>query len=391
MSGFLPFSYAVRNLTRDPGRLLQTIGGSALVVLLLTSAAAMNNGMEKVLSASGSEKNVILLGAGSEESVQRSEVAEKAAGVAEAAIPGVADVLGRRAVSPEIHFMTYLTKAGQEGGGDKRQGLFRGVVPEALLVHREVRVVEGGFPASGELMVGRLAWRTLGYDGPEALRPGDVVEVEGVNFAVSGIFAAPGTVMESEIWALLGDLRAISQRDTLSCVVLRMDEADGFSDADLFTKQRLDLELSAVRESTYYETLAAFFKPIRLITWVTAILISAGAVFGGINTLYAAFAARRREAAALQAVGFTRTALLLSFVQESLLACLLGTLFGFAVVLLVLDGVTIPFSIGAFKLAVTPGVAVVGLVSGLLLGALGAIPPAARCLLAPLPVALRSD
>ena len=31
----LPFSYAIRNLFRDKARLLQTVGGSALVVLLV--------------------------------------------------------------------------------------------------------------------------------------------------------------------------------------------------------------------------------------------------------------------------------------------------------------------------------------------------------------------
>ena len=70
----LPFRYAVRNLFRSKTRLLQTIGGSALVVLLVMAAVAINQGMSRTLSASGSPHNVILLGTGSEESVQRSEV-----------------------------------------------------------------------------------------------------------------------------------------------------------------------------------------------------------------------------------------------------------------------------------------------------------------------------
>ena len=69
-----PLTYAIRNLFRDPGRLLQTVGGSALVVLLVIAAIALNHGMEQLLQASGSSKNVILVGTGSEESVERSEV-----------------------------------------------------------------------------------------------------------------------------------------------------------------------------------------------------------------------------------------------------------------------------------------------------------------------------
>ena len=82
----LPFTYAVRNLFRDPARLLQTVGGAALVVFLLMTAAALNQGMNEVLSASGSPKNVILMGKGSEESIERSEVHLKAESIP--AIPG---------------------------------------------------------------------------------------------------------------------------------------------------------------------------------------------------------------------------------------------------------------------------------------------------------------
>ena len=64
----LPITYAIRNLFRDPGRLIQTVGGSALVVLLVIAATALTGGMDGVLEATGSERNVILLGAGSEES-----------------------------------------------------------------------------------------------------------------------------------------------------------------------------------------------------------------------------------------------------------------------------------------------------------------------------------
>lgn len=382
----LPLSYAMRNLFRDKTRLLQTVGGSALVVLLVMAALAINGGMKRVLAASGSVHNAILVGAGSEESVQRSEVPEKAAGIAAAAVAGVREVMGTRAVSTEIHYMSF---AGLDGG-TKAQALFRGVTPEALLVHPEVRLTDGRFPGSGEVMVGRLAWRTLGVD-PAALAPGRLVRIEGADLVVSGVFAAPGTVMESEIWTTLGDLRVLSQRENVSCVVIRLDDPADFSEVDLFAKQRLDLELSALRESDYYDRLTSFFRPLRVMTWITAGLIAAGAVFGGLNTLYAAFASRIREMATLQAIGFGRGALLASLVQESTLACLTGALLAALLAVFAFDGLTVPFSIGAFTLELTPGVALGGLLTGLLLGLVGAIPPAVRCLKPALPVALRSS
>lgn len=382
----LPFNYAVRNLFRSKTRLLQTIGGSALVVLLVMAAVAINAGMKRVLSASGSPHNVILVGAGSEESIQRSEVPETTAGIAEAAVPGIHESLGVRAVSNEIHYMNFT----ELEGGVKKQAMFRGVTPQALRVHPEVRVIEGGFPSAGQVMAGRLAWRKLGLTEGD-LKPGKSITLDGQQLAISGIFAAPGTVLESEIWATLGDLRVLAKRETVSCVVLRLENPDDFSEADLFAKQRLDLELSALRESDYYARLSTFFKPLRAMTWITAGLIAAGALFGGINTLYAAFASRVREMATLQAIGFGRGSLVASLIQESTLACLTGALLASVIAVLLLDGRTIPFSIGAFTLEVSPGVAVSGVLTGLLLGLIGALPPAIRCLKPALPTALRSS
>lgn len=381
----LPLSYAIRNLFRDKSRLAQTVGGSALVVLLVMAAAALNGGMKQVLSASGSPLNVILLGAGSEESIQRSEIAERTAGIASAGVAGVSQTLGSPAVSTEIHYMTYLEVAGKT----KAQALFRGVTPAALRVHPEVRLLDGTFPQAGEVMVGKLAFRKLGLK-PADLVPGTTALLDGSHVTISGVFAAPGTVMESEIWAPLSDIRMLAQRETVSCVVLRLEHPDDFAEADLFSKQRLDLELTALRESDYYAHLANFFKPLRIMTWITAGLVAAGAVFGGLNTLYAAFASRIKELATLQAIGYTRRAILASLIQESLLASLTGTLVASALALLLLDGRTIPFSIGAFTVTITPAIALIGIITGVLLGIIGALPPAFRCLKPSLPSALRS-
>ena len=86
----LPFEYAVRNLGRSPLRLAMSLvlvgafalllhekdGGTArdLVVSLVIAATAFVRGMENSLARSGSPSNVMLLGAGSEESIERSEI-----------------------------------------------------------------------------------------------------------------------------------------------------------------------------------------------------------------------------------------------------------------------------------------------------------------------------
>ncbi|MGB0743265.1 MAG: ABC transporter permease [Opitutales bacterium] len=381
----LPFAYATRNLLRDPVRFAQKVGGSGLVVFLIFAAGSFNSGMEEVLRASGSDENVLLLGAGSEESVERSEISVQTEILAAAGIQGIASNLNTPAISGEVHFMGQVALSGQE----PVQGLLRGVTPSVFAVHQKVRLLEGRFPASGEVIVGRLGHHVLGAEKSD-LAIGQRLRFEGQDFNIVGTFEAPGTVMESEIWMDRVDLMTLTQRESISCVVARLDSKSAFSAADLFAKQRLDLELSAIRESDYYNKVSAFFGPIRAMTWLTAGLIGAGAVFGGFNMLYAAFASRIRELATLQAIGYTRTAVFISLVQESLLATLSGTMVAAFAAVWLLEGQTVYFSIGTFFLKLTPGVILAGLMTGLLLGLLGSIPPAIRCLGASLPSALRS-
>ena len=173
---------------------------------------------------------------------------------------------------------------------------------KSLLVHDTVQLLEGRFPSPGEVMVGSLAHRKLGVPAGD-LSVGEAISFGRSQFKIAGIFTAPGTVLESEIWFDRNDLATVTQRDSLSAVVLRLDDAE-FDDVQVFTLQRNDLELAAIREDNYYDKLSSFYAPIRTMTWLTAALVAAGAVFGGLNTLYAAFASRIKELATLQSIGF---------------------------------------------------------------------------------------
>ncbi|MEE2896683.1 MAG: ABC transporter permease [Planctomycetota bacterium] len=378
----LPFEYAVRNLGRNPARLAMTAGGSMLVVLLVVAAASFVTGMRRSLQVSGSPHNAILLGAGSEESVERSEIAMRTSGIAAAGIPGVAQVAGADAVSPEIHAALPV----RVGDRIATNTVVRGTTPEAFLVHREARLVEGRLPDVGadEVLAGRLAARNLGLDGP-----GASIGIDDREFVVVGILEADGGVIEGELWMPLSDLLIVTQRDTLSCVVLRRDETSMVA-VDGFAATRLDLELSAIREDEYFAGLSDFFRPVRLMVIATAVLIAAGGVVGGLNTTYAAFASRIREIGTLRTLGYSKIAIVRTLVEESVLMASIGGLLAAVIARLLLDGLTIRFSMGAFGLSVGAPEIALGLAAGLVLGIAGALVPAIRCLRQSIPESLRA-
>jgi putative ABC transport system permease protein len=383
----LPFDYAVRNLGRSRLRLAATIAGSALVVMLILAAAAFVEGMGRTLAASPSNRNVLLLGAGSEESIERSEIGAAVPSMLRASVPGIREELGVSFVSPEV-LMALVVHQGRDTEPELR-AVVRGVTSAALLVHSQVEITEGRAPRAGrnELMAGRLAHEMLGVTR-ESIAPGETLWLDDEPWEIVGSFRAPGTVMESEVWSPLADVMVATNRDSISAVVVTPDEAE-FSDFDAWATTRLDLEIVAMRESEYYASLRRFYRPVQAMVWTTAALMALAGLLGGINTLYAAFVSRSREVGMLRSLGFSRSAILLSLIQESLLAASAGALLACALAQFLLDGVAVRFSMGAFQLSLSAPSLLLGLGAGVLVGLLGAIPPALQCLRLPIPAALK--
>ena len=385
----LPIEYATRNLGRSPSRLILTVFGSTLVVLLIMIAGGFMVGMNATLNVSGSDKNIMLLGAGSLESVERSEVKMESSGIVSSSIKGYKIKAGVEGVSPEVHIQMPI-----EIQGEDRLVLIRGVESEAFLVHDRVDVEYGSLPRAGhnELIVGSLATRTLGYRMPDDAL-GQTILLDNDFYTITGIMGAGGGIIEGEIWAPLTDLLVTTQRDTLSCIVVALDEKIGGtrSQLDGFAASRVDLELAAISEREYYAALAEFYKPIQFMVVMTCFMIAVGGLLGGFNSTYAAFASRVREVGTLQTLGYKKSAITFSLIQESILTASTGAIVASAIALVALDGYTIRFSMGTFTLLMTTEIVALGIASGLALGIIGAIAPAIRCLRLPIPESLRAS
>jgi ABC-type antimicrobial peptide transport system permease subunit len=106
--------------------------------------------------------------------------------------------------------------------------------------------------------------------------------------------------------------------------------------------------------------------------------------------MYAAVAGRIREFATVQAVGFSRRAIVVSLVQESVLLAAFATLLATGLAILLIQGVAVRFTMGAFTLQLDRLALLVGCGSGLALGIIGALPPAIRAFRLPIAEALKA-
>jgi putative ABC transport system permease protein len=110
--------------------------------------------------------------------------------------------------------------------------------------------------------------------------------------------------------------------------------------------------------------------------------------------MYAIVAARTREIGTLRALGFSRLAILITFVTESTLLALAGGVLGCALAIPA-NGLTSAagganFAEVSFAFQITPPTIVAALVLAVLMGFAGGLLPAWRASRLPITVALRS-
>lgn len=372
----LPWEYGVRNLLRRPTRSLLTLLALATVILLIFVVVGFIRGLEKSLAVSGDPSVVLVYSVSAEQNIENSSIAARTPALLTASLDAVQQRYGVKHVSPELYLGTRVKT---KDDGSSGLGLVRGVTSSAPLVRRGVRLTEGTWPGPGEIMVGKLVATKLDCD-PDVLAVGQEIEFEKKKWKISGRFSAGGAAYESEIWCRLPDFQRQLKRQDISVVALLLNQGGSAAEVELFCKERTDLELQAVSETDYYQSLQKHYKPMRMMAWLVVFLVSGAGVFAGLNMMYGAVAGRIREIATLQAVGYRRSAILVSIIQEGTLLAAAGSLLAGAVAFLVLNGVAVRFTMGAFALQVDGVALLIGCSVGLLLGIVGALPPAIKAL-----------
>ncbi|MCI0746440.1 MAG: ABC transporter permease, partial [Verrucomicrobia subdivision 3 bacterium] len=156
------------------------------------------------------------------------------------------------------------------------------------------------------------------------------------------------------------------------------------------------LKVKALRQNEFLADQSSMLTTfIEKVGVIIAALMALGALFGALNTMYTAVAARTREIATLRALGFGSGPVILSVLFESLALALIGGATGATAAYLAFDGfkaATInwqTFSQVAFAFTVTPQLLVDAIVWAAAIGMLGGLFPAIRAARLPIAAALR--
>jgi putative ABC transport system permease protein len=123
---------------------------------------------------------------------------------------------------------------------------------------------------------------------------------------------------------------------------------------------------------------------------VVGAVMAIGALFGCLNTMYAAVSARGREIATLRALGFSALPVAVSVILEAVVLAVAGALIGAAIAWLLYDGKRDAFGNTVFFLTVSPGLVGLGVGWAALVALLGGFFPSLRAARRPVVEALRA-
>jgi putative ABC transport system permease protein len=375
----VPLRYNVRSLFVRKITTAATAIGIALVVAVFAAASMLGAGIEKALGSSGRDDYAIVMRDGSD-----AELSSRVEGSHLGLIRDQPQVnrTGGEAVIGEI--VIVITAELADGSGGMTNVLVRGTSPEGIDFRPEVKVVRGRRPQPGtnEVMVGTgIAGRFKGIAVGQQFdlrrnRPLQVV----------GEFSADGSSYESEVWGDVDVIRtSLGREGMVSSVRVKLANAAAFPAfrAALEADKRLGVQV--MRESDFYKKQSEGTSTFLMgMGTIIAILFSLAAMIGCVITMNGAVAHRTREIGTLRALGFSRLAILTSFVFEAIVLALLGGAIGLAFVILVtrfgsfrmMNFAT--FSEIVFQFVVTPGVIISSLIFAVVMGLIGGLAPAIR-------------
>ena len=383
----IPLIYNLRSLKERPISTATTAGGMALVVAVFIAMMALSNGFQAALVNTGSPDNVLVLrkGAGAE---MNSGLSRNTANII-GSFPFVAnDEDGRPLASAE----TFVVVPMRRVTGALANVVARGVSPQALKVRKGIEIIDGRMfnLGSAEVIVGvGMAARFPGAGIGEQLRFGDR------DWTVVGHFSADGSSFESEVWGENEQFMPVFRGEVFQWVSIRLADPSAFAEVKQILEEDPRLFVDALQEREFYEGQSTLLGQIlSFIAVFIAGVMAIGAVFGAINTMYAAVASRTSEIAVLLTLGFKPLSVLSSFMFEAVMIALLGGIIG-CVMVLPINGLLTSttnwtsFSEIAFSFRITPQLLLNGLIFAVVMGVIGGFFPALRAARQTVATALR--
>jgi putative ABC transport system permease protein len=366
------------NIASIPERLLMslaTIMAVAVAVAVLLGFLSLSNGFRTMLDGSGAQDVAVVLRGGSSAEIN-SVITRDQARIVDAA-PGVARRAdGAPALSGELYV---IVDGVRRSTGIEANMPLRGLGPEGLALRRTVRIAEGRMfaPGTNEIVVGKELLREFaGFELGRDIRFG------ASQWKVVGVFEAPGSVLESELWADASVVQSLFNRgSTVQSIRVKLTDPGQMKAFKDYIESDPRLNLEAKSEKDYFAGQAGGTAAlIRFVGLPLGVIMAIGALAGALNTMYSSVSSRATEIATLRMIGFSGAAALFGTMAEALALSLIGAALAILIALLFFNGASAStlgegFTQVVFQLKVSPGLVLQGLGLALAIGLIGGLFP----------------
>ncbi len=374
----VPLRYNLRSLVVRKVTTAAAALGIALVVFVFAGALMLGEGVDRANGQSGRTNVAVVLRKGSDNELSSSIGGDQLNLLRGG--PGIQMSAAGQGVIGEL--VIVLTPYLADGTGVSNL-LVRGMPPEGAASRPGVRIVSGRAPKPGtnEAMVGKSIngrFKGVGLGQTFELRRNRPLHVVGV-------FEAAGSSSESEVWGDLDTIRnGLGRQATVQSARVQLTSASAFEGYRAAIEADKRMSVKVMREDDYLrkqsEDTAGFLSGLGL---GIAILFSIAAMIGAAITMNGAIANRTKEIGTLRALGFSKLAILFSFLLEAMFLAFLGGAVGVVLVQL-LALISFPvlnlqtFSEIVISFVATPKVIGTSLFFSIFMGLLGGLFPAIR-------------
>jgi len=369
----------LRSIPLRMGNSLVIVVGITGVVAVLISVLAMLAGFRSTIRNDGRDDRIVVVSRGSSDDSISSLSRENVADLAEA--PQIAhDGNDRPLVSAELVLVAPVSR--RRDNSDVNVTL-RGVGPQYFRVRPELRLVSGRMfrPGTHELLAGAAARAQF-----KGLEIGDSIRLQDGDWTVVGSFAGGHGARDSELITDAQTMMSAYKAETFNTLSALLRSPAQFAALQALAAKDPTLQVDIHREPEYLALAASDMNQLlQLVAYGIGSIMALGALFGALNSMHAAVAARTAEIATLRAMGFAPLSLAGAILIEAALLALLGALLGVAIAYSAFSGATISTLGGAlfdtqvvYSLTITAAITASAVALAAVLGLLGALPPAVR-------------
>jgi len=356
--------------------------GLGATVGVLLSMLSLTEGLAEAYIHAGDPGRAIIVTAGAESETQSSISRDTAAVISQE--PGIAkDASGQPLADTAINMLIPIVRT----NGTKNYATLRGLGSQGVAVRPEFKLVAGRMftPGKREMMVGVGAQSQYQH-----IAIGDRVIMPDGEWPIVGSYHT-GDILDGEFLADSDTLMPAIRKTVYSSVIVRLTGQGGLPALKAALAANPSLSVTAELHSDWYKRAAANnTRLFATLAYAIAVILAVGALFGCLNTMYAAVSARSREIATLRALGFGAFPVAVSVILEAMLLALIGAAIGAAIAWTLYNGRQDSFGNAVFILTVSPALLGLGLLWAVVVALLGGLLPSIHAARIPIVDALRA-